>query len=211
MVKAFFCCLLALAAISCSEKNGISIEWVNDLQGDYSFVEKWDYDDCIFRNQFGQLVCDGLCPEEVSGMRDEKGRIYEDSLARYYQLVDTSYIYHTIACEAQCYEWLGTNTINTRRISANSIKAYTLCNQATHSSLKLNIVNGKCFSEIELNSITPSGHQIFPCNGGYIKIDKKLWNKGILKAEFDLSFENTLQPQDSLWWKGKIYKIIDEN
>lgn len=209
MVKTFLCSLLALAAISCSEKNGIKIEWVDDLQGDYSFAKEWSYHDNVFRNTFGQLVCDGLCPEEISGMRDEAGRIYEDSLTKYYQLVDTSHISHTISSEAQCYEWLGTNSINISRLSANNIKAYTLCNPATHSSLKLYIIDGKCTAEIELSSIASSGQQIFPCNGGNIKIDKKLWDEGVMKAEFDLSFDNHLHPQDSLWWKGRIYKAID--
>lgn len=211
MVKRFFYCFIAIVAISCSKQDGINIEWVDSLPGDYSFTKKWNYNDNIFRNQFGQLVCDGLCPEELANMRDEEGRIYEDSLHRYYQLVDTSHIYHTIECEAQCYEWAGTNNIITIPTVKNGIKAYTLCNPATHSSLKLNIIDNKCFAEIELSSITPSGQQIFPCNDGYIRIDKKLWKEGIIKAEFDLSFENTLQPQDSLWWKGKIYKRIDEN
>ena len=210
-MKRFFYCFIAILAISCSQKDSINLEWVDNLPGDYSFAEKWDYNDNIFRNQFGHLVCDGICPEKLENMRDEEGKIYEDSLHKYYQLVDTSHIYHTIECEAQCYEWAGTNNIITIPTGKNGIKAYTLCNPSTHSSLKLNITGNRCIAAIELSSIASSGHQIFPCNGGYIKIDKKLWNEGILKAEFDLSFENILQPQDSLWWKGKIYKRIDEN
>lgn len=211
MVKMFIYCFLALLAVSCSKKDGIEIEWVDSLTGDYSFTEKWDYDDNIFRNQFGQLVCDGFCPEEISSMRDEEGRIYEDSVSKYYQFVDTSHIYHTIECEARCYEWAGTNHTKAIRISPDSVKVYTLCNPATHSSLILNIVNGRCIPRTELNSITPSGLRSFNCSSGYIKIDKSLWEKDIIKADFHFTFENKLQPSDSLWWKGRIYTTINEN
>lgn len=214
MVKIFIHCFICLIIISCSQsekKDYIQIQWVDSLTGDYSFTENWDYNDYIFLNDFGQLVCDGLCPEEIINMRDEQGRIYKDSIGRYYQFVDTTHVYHTIESEARCYEWTGTNYIEAIKMSNDSIKAYTLCNPATHSSLILEMIDNKCFARIELNSVTPSGQQIFNCNGGYIKIDKYLWKENIMKAEFDLSFENNLQPSDSLWWKGKIYTTINEN
>jgi len=213
MRNLFICLFSTLLIISCSDKEPqgyVNIEWMDNLSGDYSFTGKWDFKDNIFRNEFGQLVCEGFCPEEIQNMRDKKGQIYKDSIERYYQFVDTSHIYRTIESEAQCYEWAGTNQIEVIKISKDSIKAYTLCNPATHSSLVLEVVNNKCFARIDLNSITPSGHQTFVCNGGYIKIDKHLWKENVIKAEFNFSFENTSQPQDSLWWKGKIYAAINE-
>lgn len=38
-----------------------------------------------------------------------------------------------------------------------------------------------------------------------MKIDKRKFKLGILKAEFDMKFNNAAEPNKPVWWKGKIY------
>lgn len=68
----------------------IKIQWVDDLKGDFSFRTKWSYPEGIYKNKFGQLSCDGFCPEGTESLKDNEGRIYTDSLTKFYQLVDTT-------------------------------------------------------------------------------------------------------------------------
>jgi len=190
--------------------NGIEIEWVYNLEGDYSFKEKWQYADYVYKNDYGQLVCDGICDPETDNMRDKSGRILEDSLSRYYQLVDTTHLYHSIECESNSYEWAGTDNIEINRTDNNTTECYTLCNAATHSSLHITIKNNHCVPEIKLTSIANTGHPIcYKYKNGYIKINKQLWDKGIMKAEFDFNFSDHENPKKDLYWKGKIYSKIN--
>ncbi len=201
-----FTCLL----FSCNKKTEegtIIVDWIEDLQGDYSFTQKWNYPENIFMNSFGQLVCDGICDPLVDNLRNNEGRIYADSLHRYYQLVDTTHIYHTFSGEAQCYEWNGTDFAFAYRRN-DTVICYTTANIATHSVLRLSVTGNRCIPIIELNSITTPDIHYFECNGGYIKIDNTMFEKGILKAEFNLTFQDTLSPGKPMWWKGCIYTRI---
>lgn len=210
-MKCFIPILLAFILFSCNkEKDSVKVEWTDQLRGDFSFTDKWSYDEGIFLNKYGQLICDGFCDDNSYKMLDKDGRIYLDSLHRYYQLVDTIRHYHTIESEAQCYEWVGTDFAYAYRKN-DTIKCYTACNVGTHSSLQMNFINGRCIPQIELNSVSPSGLQYFIGKNGNIKIDRTLFEKGILKAEFDFTFEDPQNLQEPLWWKGKIQtKIINE-
>jgi len=189
--------------VPCETKK-ISIGWVDNLYGDYSFTENWDYATPLYKDEFGQLVCMGLCPPETDNMLDNKGMIFEDSVSVYYQLVDTAHVHYTIESETNSYEWIESNDILVEILSNDTVKAYTMCDVSTHSSLKLFIINDACLPYIELNSITPRGLQHFMCKGGYIKIDKNAWEKDTLKAEFDFVFE------DNLWWRGRIFAPITQ-
>lgn len=198
--------LILLLTVSCSSpQKGIAIEWADKLEGDFSFTENWDYAENVFQNEFGQLVCDGFCPDELIEMVDEDGRIPDDSLKKYYQLLDTTHYYHTIECDAHCYEFVGTDYIEVQKVGNDTIKCSTLCNSGTHSSLVLNITENTCTPIIELNSFTPKGKVTFESTGGFIKIDRKEWERGSLKAEFRFTFENEDFP---MWWEGKIYTTI---
>jgi hypothetical protein len=74
----------------------IAIQWTDHLDGDFSFKDNWSYPEGIYRNEFGQLSCDGLCPPEIYEMKDENGRIRDEQLTVFYQLVDTIHQYHSI-------------------------------------------------------------------------------------------------------------------
>lgn len=205
--------LLAIASlISCNNNNlnEIQIQWESNLEGDFSFTEDWSYPEGIFLSEYGQLSCDGICPPEIDNMLDEKGKIIDDSLIAFYNLVDTTHLFHSIVSETNTPEWAGTDFISAIRISADTIKCSTWNNAATHSSLNLVIVNDIVKPSIYFNSINSSeGVDVFDCSGGKMVIDQDLWQKGILKASFDFRFNNANKPKQALSWKGLIYKKVE--
>ncbi len=218
MIKHLIYIFLTIGFISCGltfDKNEnvkseeVEISWVENLNVDFSFAKNWDYPEGVYKNDFGQLSCDGICPPEIDRMKDENGKIYKDSLKAFYQLVDTTHQFHSIQSDAWTYEWAGTNFVTVTKKNADTTICYTHKNLATHSSLILTIIKDKCIPTIELNSITPTGRKIYNCKGGQIEIDKSLWEKGILKADFDFVFEHTENPNKPMYWKGKVYANID--
>jgi hypothetical protein len=187
----------------------IHIEWTENLTGDFSFKENWSYPEGVYINEFGQLSCEGLCPSETEGMQDKNGKIFDDSLDAFYKLIDTTHQYYSIMNEAWCYEWAGTNFITVEKTGYESYNCYTHNNAGTHSSLNLKILNDECSPTIEMKSINKSGLKTYNCNGGQIKIDKNLWKKGIMKAEFNFTFNHVENPSKPMFWKGKIFAKIE--
>jgi hypothetical protein len=206
-------CIAFLALFSCrlptvgppAGKGKIKIEWIHNLTGDFSFAEKWSYPENVYRNEYDQLSCDGLCPPEIETMRDSTGRIYDDSLKAFYRLVDTMHLAHGIQCEGWCYEWDGTDLITARRKSDGTVECFSGCNASTHSILHFIIANDICSPAITLNSIASAQTKTYPCMDGYFKIDRGLFKDGTLKAEFDLNFENKENTRQKMFLKGRIY------
>lgn len=202
-------CLVFLS-FSCSDNVSVGIKWVNHLEGDFSFMDKWSYPYPMFRNDFGELVCDGLCPPETDKMRNENGRIIPDSIARYYQLIDTTHLYHSI-------EW-GMFTsdpelgyISAESVSDDIVNCRTLVG-ADYWTMVLIITGNRCIPVLEYYRIDSKiGRIIYNCNKGTIRIDKKLWEQDILKAEFDLTFYDPTYGGREEVRKGKIYTEIDKS
>src|SRR5690606_28673914 len=141
--------------------------------------------------------------ERVHSMKDEKGKIPDDSLKIFYQLLDTTYQYHTLECDAICYEFLNAHYIEIKRLGKDSFVCRTETNIATHSQLILNITKDYCLAQIELNSINSSKRNIlYECTGGHIKIVKEKWKNGMMKAEFNFQFFDPANPDKPLFWKG---------
>ena len=188
----------------------ITIQWIDNLKGDFSFRTKWSYSEEVYRNEYGQLSCDGLCPEGIESMKDDDGKIYPDSLTKFYQLVDTTHHFHSISCEAWCYEWGGTDFITAKQTDKNRIICSSQKSAGTHCSLIIEISGDACLPRIELRSISMPGLKTYYCKGGFIKIDKNSRAQGILKAEFDFDFNNTYEPDQKMFWKGKMYTLIEK-
>ncbi|MOA06695.1 hypothetical protein D3C78_1263500 [compost metagenome] len=94
-------------------------------------------------------------------------------------------------------------------MSVDTVACFTANNAATHTSLNLKIANDKCIPTIELNSITNAGTKTYSYKRGAIKIDKNMWDKGVLKAEFDFEFNHQESSKEPMYWKGKIYTSIN--
>lgn len=114
----------------------------------------------------------------------------------------------SMKCEAWCYEFAGCTEIFAKRLSKDSMVCYTLPNEATHSTLHFYIVQDKiCQPRIELNSISGT-KKTYACNKGNMKIDKKMFRKEIIKADFEMQFHHDENPSKSMFWKGKIFTKI---
>jgi hypothetical protein len=193
---------------STGARKQVQIQWAEKLGGDFSFQTQWSYPEGVFRNESGQLSCDGFCPEGIYAMM-KNGRIIADSIDRFYPRVDTSHQFHTIECEASCYEWAGADFIKAEQQGPGAIRCYTLENSATHCSLILEITGDRCIPRIELRSIASPGIMTYHCTGGYLKIDKGSWKQRIIKAEFNFDFFNSDEPDNLIFWKGKIFAKIE--
>ncbi len=121
------------------------------------------------------------------------------------------HLFHTIDCEAWCYEYDGTRNIEVNRLSNNSFHCFTRQNASTHCSLELEILQDSCFATIVLNSVSPGGRITFYCTKGTLLIDRKLMKKGKLKVVFSFDFENKENPEQPIFWKGRIYARINPN
>jgi hypothetical protein len=124
-------------------------------------------------------------------------------------LLDTTHQFHTIKCEAWCYEWAGTDFIKVIRKSKDNIFCYTTTGVATHCSLQIEIRQNVCKASIDLKSIVLGGDATYYCDKGYITIDKNMWQNGIMKAEFSFHFENKESAPKPMFWKGIILAKIN--
>ena len=213
--------LLFLIGISCktnekkdNSENRIKIEWVENLNGDFSFNEKWSYGDGIYRNQNGELRLDsGMVPEEISETitrkYDKKNRIYKDSLTEYYKIVDTTHIFHSIKSVANVYENTIYDHFEFKKMKTGEIKGETINNVSGYNHLHIKLENDYCYAWNDYKSTFDKGNHIFNLKNGRILIDKSLFKKGIIKAKFDFNFKNTLEKEKKLSWEGKIYSKIE--
>jgi hypothetical protein len=213
------CTWLVIWLFSCEEKRErseniesgeVKVAWKENFSGDFSFKDNWSYPEGVYKNEFGQLSCDGLCPPEIDRMKAKNGMIIKDSLKAFYQLVDTTHQFYSTQSDAWCYEWAGTNFAVAKKINEDKVICFTQNNAGTHSSLNLIILKNKCIPTIKLNSVSfPNETKTYTFKSGKIEIDNNLWNKGILKANFDFIFNHPEDPTKSMFWKGKIYTKIE--
>ncbi len=190
----------------------IAITWRSKLAGDFSFTQKWEYPEGIERLPDGRPGCadGGFCPPRAQAIQDERGYIPKDSLVVFYSLIDTTHRHHSIQGTTNCYEYAGTHQLKARRNAAGTLTAETETNIATHCSLQMRFLGDTCLPVIVLNSIVgPNASRTYAAAGGTIQIDSNAWDKGILKAAFSFVFEHPEHPQNPLYWKGKIYTVIE--
>ncbi len=134
-----------------------------------------------------------------------------DNLQGDFSFTNTKHQSHSIQCEAWCYEWAGTDFIEVFRKNKDSINCFTRTSIATHCSLQLDMIKDTCYAIIKLSSIAPGGDATYYCTDGFITIDKNLWSNGIMKAEFSFNFEHIENPEQPIYWKGKIFARINMN
>lgn len=199
-----------MLSLSCSDNVSVGIKWVNNLEGDFSFKDKWSYAENVFHNDYGELVCDRICPPETDNMRDENGRIIPDSISKYYQLVDTTHFYHTLQWNRFAND-PESGYITAKSAGDDIITCRTL-GGSDYWTMVLIITGNRCVPILEYHRIdSKTGYIIYNCNEGAIRIDKKLWEKGILKAEFEFTFYDPAYGGKEQVRKGKIYTTIEKS
>jgi hypothetical protein len=192
-----------------SKASSVSITRIKKIGGDFSFIHRWEYPLGVEKMKDGKAGCSdgGFCPQRCYGMLDSNGIVLKDSAELFYQLLDTAHIPFSIQCEARCYEFAGTNTVQTFRKN-DTIVCISDATISTHCSLEIYLIKDKCIPVVVLNSIRKDSDKIFYAEKGFITIDKNYFKKGILKAEFDFTFANPDDKQEPVFWKGKIYSDI---
>lgn len=188
----------------------VEITWEKNVEGDFSFIEDWSYPESVYVNKFGQLSCDGVCPAEIDRMKDSTGRIYQDSLASFYQYVDTTHYFHSMVAQGSMYEWAGSNQIDFKRKPNGTIFGSSMCNAVTHTSINFEIEGDVISVWLEYIGIMDGKRHTFPLKSGWIQIDKKHYKRGIVKAIFHFDFENNLEALVPLNCEGMIYSEIEE-
>ena len=138
--------------ITTNTKNDRQIKWSDTINGDFSFKDKWSYPEGIYLNVHSQLSCDGLCPTRIDKMKDETGRIIQDSLEIFYSIVDTSHLYHSLNSSNEMYEYSGTNFIDFS-VKDNKMIGKTNTNVSTHCSMTI-ILDGNKFNAFVAVSYT---------------------------------------------------------
>jgi hypothetical protein len=191
-----------------SSQHRIKIEWVEKVEGDFSFKEKWSYPEYVYKNRHGQISCDGYCPPRAEKMKGPNGKIYQDSLTEFYKIIDTTHIFHSIQSEANVYENTVYDHFEFKKMDNGTLKGKTVNTVSGYSHLHIKLKNDSCYAWNEYNSIFDGGNHLFYANEGRILIDKSLYKQGIVKADFDFRFTNTLEVDEELSWKGKIYSKI---
>jgi hypothetical protein len=203
------CFYFTVATGFTQQKEELFLIWIDSLSGDFSFTEGWSYAEGVYKNEWNQLSCDGLCASEIYEMIDSTGRIYEDSLQVFYELVDTSHQYHTLYCESNCNEFSGTNFIEVKKFGTDSLHAFTQNNVSTHCSLQIWLVQKKYITVTStLNSIIKEGNVSYVCVDGFIEIEKTAFDNGFFKSSFHFKLVNESHSDDIIWWTGKTYSPI---
>jgi len=188
----------------------VKIQWVNGIDGDFSFTSAWSYPLGVEMKSNGKAGCadGGFCPERCYNMLDSNGIVLRDSARIFYQLLDTTHQFHSAVCETSCDEWDGTDFLDVYRINKDSVSGFTATGIATHCSLQILLVKNSCFATIDLNSITEAGDILYYCTGGTIRIDQTTWKNGALKADFNFTFYDPANPKKPIYWKGRCYSLI---
>ena len=187
----------------------VDFVWVDSLEGDFSFTQEWTYPEGVYLNQWGQLSCDGICPMEIDRMKDDQGRIFEDSLSAFYSIVDTNHRYFTHEGIVRTYEYGECNYAFAKELNGK-IHVQTEVNVSTHTSLHI-VFDAEINPETEFkiyliyNSIRNTKPIVYLAQSGSLEISKKMFKEGILKMSFDLKFEDISNNTEfEQTWKGKI-------
>ncbi|MDG1332596.1 MAG: hypothetical protein P8P74_09720 [Crocinitomicaceae bacterium] len=191
----------------------VDFTWADSVEGDFSFIENWDYEEGIYVNKWGQLSCDGFCPIEIDRMKDDQGRIYDDSLTAFYSYVDTTHHHYTHEGTAKSYGFEECHYASAK-VLLGKVHIQTHVNMSTHTSLHIVFDPNEAFEKrtfkiyLIYNSIRNVPRQYFIALNGNVEISKKKFDEGIIQMKFDLVFQS--EGEDELQsWEGKILTRLD--
>ena len=185
------------------------------MDDDFSFTEEWDYPEGVYLNQWGQLSCEGLCPMEIERMKDDQGRIFNDSLAAFYEIIDTTHRFYSHQGIVRTFEYGECNYANAKVLNGK-IHVQTEVNAATHTSLHIVFdTEEKSATECKIyliyNSIRPVKPVVFRVRSGMLEISREKFEEGLVQMSFDLEFEEVSNnPEFEQSWNGLILVELGE-
>ncbi len=190
----------------------VDFTWGDSIDANFSFAEEWDYPEGVYINEWGQLSCDGFCPMEIDRMKDEQGRIFDDSLSTFYSIIDTTHRHFTHEGIVRTFEYGECNHASAKEL-CGKIHVQTEVNVSTHTSLHI-VFDSEINTETEFkiyliyNGIRNTKPIVYLAQSGTLEISKKMFKEGIIKMSFDLKFDDiSNNPEFEQTWKGKI--LID--
>jgi hypothetical protein len=193
----------------------VKLYWRTLPDSSFAFRKNWEYPEGVYKNEWGQISCDGFCPDGTDAMKDTKGRIFKNSLTAFYKIVDTKHKQQSIFTSTENIPEYGDEYhIMVEHLKNNDTTfCYTEGNAATHSHLFLAFANGKCDAKVICHSIAVSENSknkdIFWATYGHITVDSAAWHKDTLKARFYFEFDdNDSLSAEKMTWRGKIYAPI---
>ncbi len=180
----------------------VKIQWTQKLEDDFSFNNKWSYPEGVYRNKWGQLSCDGFCPEEAYKLMTDSGKVYEDSLESFYNIIDTSHLHYSLSSKTNSIGYSNSDFISFRIDSEEKILGASQTNASGYSRLFIELSEDSCTAWIEYRSIYNTDIELFRLVKGSIKIDQSSYERGIIRGVFDFVFT------ENYYWEGKIYSAI---
>ena len=199
----------------------ININWMDNLDGDFSFKDKWQYSEETFSSI---IKAESLY---VLGGDDDLIELCKKWETKEKELEENNNITHypytlTTSGESEQFDFMLAEQINNNTVECQS-SGKTVINGSGIASLNLNIVENVCYpligftkydtspflqrkNLVKQSLFPPPFEIIFPCKGGNITIDKTCWDGGWLKASFSFIFNDL--DSGSFTLSGKIFTPI---
>ena len=195
----------------------INIEWTNNLDGDFSFKDRWQYEEttlaAIIKKE-GLMVTGSGDEEELCKKWESKEKELDYNTTHYPYTLQTS-------GQSDQLDYILAEQIDPNTVECQS-SGKTIVDGVGDAWLNLNIVENECYPiigytkynihqflqspDIRESNVPAPFETIYPCTEGNITIDKTSWDGGWLKASFSLIFNSSESGNFTL--SGKIFTPI---
>ena len=190
--------------ITASFGSSISISWFQELKGDFSFANEWEYAEGIKINDYQQIIC-SKCSQRAEKMLDKRRKIYADSINVFYQLIDSTRHYYSLNSRSTLTNLNEDRFVLIKKYGDFTIEGVAKNQDGINCSLFFRIKDDLITSWIYIKK--SEDIKIYKLKEGKFFADKSAFDRGILKANFSFVYEsgNSLKP---IYWSGKIHSKI---
>ena len=180
----------------------ILISQFDDLKGDFSFSNKWEYAEGIELNDYQQIIC-SKCPSRAGKMLDRRRKIASDSMDIFYTLIDSTRHYYSLDSRCSLTDMRDVKFISVKKYGDFSLEGMAKSNDSSNCSLFFRIKDDYIISWIYVKSKNNES-EIYPMKDGKFFLDQGAFDKGILKANFSFVYYNKKNSLKALFWSGKM-------
>ncbi|MBL7812638.1 MAG: hypothetical protein JNL57_10485 [Bacteroidetes bacterium] len=180
----------------------VSIQWKDSVPGDYSFSREWSYNVNVFRNQKGQLVCDGFCDPQLEKLRTKDGIIPVKNRKAYYAAFDTSHFQCNAVISSTMPEFIGSRFFAIRN-TGDTFFLKTHGDPANHSWLELTLMGDSVKCNTRLLSISSDKNRHYEFLRGTVELDKNQYARRQLRGKFYLVFRES-ESGKHMAWEGRM-------
>ena len=194
------------SSIKTTDTNGFSIpiSWFNELKGDFSFTNNWEYADGIELNDYQQIIC-WKCPPRAQKILDKRRKVPTDSLAVFYSLIDSTRHYFSLDSRSTLTNMNNNHFITVKRYGDFTVEGFTKSRDSLNCSLFFRIKDDFINSWVYVKNGNDT--KIYTLKEGKFFTDKKVYENGFLKANFSFVYESE-NSFKAIFWSGKMYAKI---